>query len=140
VYFCASSFLPQVFRPGNMGKGYNAAIASNPYIVGSFACIGGGLFGLDISSMSGVLSNDAYKRTFGDPSPNVQGAIVSVMPAGSFAGALLVSYMADRIGRKKTVILSGIIWIIGSTLQCAAVVCTSPSFSHVYPEPSNRIV
>lgn len=26
------------------------------YIVGSFACIGGGLFGLDISSMSGVLS------------------------------------------------------------------------------------
>jgi MFS family permease len=62
------------------------------------------------------------------------------MPAGSFAGALLVSYMADRIGRKKTVILSGIIWIIGSTLQCAAIVCTSPSFSHVYPEPSNRIV
>jgi hypothetical protein len=26
------------------------------YVVGSFACIGGGLFGLDISSMSGVLS------------------------------------------------------------------------------------
>jgi hypothetical protein len=54
---------------------YNAAIASNPvrpsvqrcaisrqalisvqYVVGSFACIGGSLFGLDISSMSGVLS------------------------------------------------------------------------------------
>ncbi|KAH9993508.1 general substrate transporter [Russula compacta] len=104
-----------------MGKGYNAAIASNPYIVGSFACIGGGLFGLDISSMSGVLSNDAYKRTFGNPDPNVQGAIVSAMPAGSFCGALLVSYVADRIGRKNTVILSGVVWIIGSTLQCAAV-------------------
>jgi len=26
------------------------------YVVGSFACIGGGLFGLDISSMSGVLN------------------------------------------------------------------------------------
>lgn len=54
---------------------YNAAIASNPvrlsvqrrvifvqalisaqYVVGSFACLGGFLFGLDISSMSGVLS------------------------------------------------------------------------------------
>ena len=53
---------------------YSTRIASNPvrvfwlrptvlpsdhicqYIVGSFACIGGGLFGLDISSMSGVLS------------------------------------------------------------------------------------
>ncbi|TFY73292.1 hypothetical protein EWM64_g10720, partial [Hericium alpestre] len=48
-----------------MGKGYSAAIASNPYIVGSFACIGGGLFGLDISSMSGVLNNNAYMDYFG---------------------------------------------------------------------------
>jgi len=71
--------------------------------------------------MSGVLSNDAYKRTFNNPSPTVQGAIVSAMPAGSLCGALLVSYVADRIGRKKTVILSGIIWVVGSILQCAAV-------------------
>ncbi|KAI0821278.1 general substrate transporter [Irpex lacteus] len=104
-----------------MGKGYNAAIASNPYIVGSFACIGGGLFGLDISSMSGVLSNDAYKNTFGNPGSNAQGAIVAAMPAGSFAGALIVSWLADRIGRKKVIIASGWIWVIGSILQCAAV-------------------
>ncbi|TCD64631.1 hypothetical protein EIP91_003833 [Steccherinum ochraceum] len=98
-----------------------AAIASNPYIVGSFACIGGGLFGLDISSMSGVLNNDAYKTTFGNPGSNAQGAIVAAMPAGSFAGALLVSYLADRFGRKNTIILSGWIWVIGSILQCASV-------------------
>lgn len=45
---------------------YNARIAANPYIVGSFACIGGGLFGLDISSMSGVLNNPAYNSYFGN--------------------------------------------------------------------------
>ncbi|KAI0057218.1 general substrate transporter [Artomyces pyxidatus] len=104
-----------------MGKGYSARIAANPYIVGSFACIGGGLFGLDISSMSGVLSNDAYKNTFGNPSSNAQGAIVAAMPAGSFAGALLVAHLGDKLGRKKTIILSGLIWVIGSILQCAAV-------------------
>lgn len=104
-----------------MGKGYSARIASNPYIVGSFACIGGGLFGLDISSMSGVLSNDAYKNTFGNPGSNAQGAIVAAMPAGSLVGALIVSSLADRIGRKKVIILSGWIWVIGSILQCAAV-------------------
>ncbi|KAF9022790.1 general substrate transporter [Hymenopellis radicata] len=104
-----------------MGKGYNARIAANPYIVGSFACIGGGLFGLDISSMSGVLSNDAYKRTFSHPSSNAQGAIVASMPAGSLVGALMVTQLADRIGRKKTIILSGLIWVIGSILQCASV-------------------
>jgi len=104
-----------------MGKGYNAAIASNPYVVGSFACIGGGLFGLDISSMSGVLNNPAYQESFGKPGANAQGAIVAAMPAGSFFGALHVAWLADRLGRKYTVILSGWIWVIGSVLQCAAV-------------------
>lgn len=104
-----------------MGKGYSPRIASNPYIVGSFACIGGGLFGLDISSMSGVLNNPAYEDTFGHPTSNAQGAIVAAMPAGSFFGALLVSKLADRFGRKNIVILSGWIWVIGSILQCAAV-------------------
>ncbi|TFY81164.1 hypothetical protein EWM64_g2848 [Hericium alpestre] len=103
-----------------MGKGYSAAIASNPYIVGSFACIGGGLFGLDISSMSGVLNNNAYMNYFGRPGNNAQGGIVAAMPAGSFAGALLVTWLADVVGRKKTIIISGWIWVIGSILQCAA--------------------
>lgn len=47
------------------------------------------------------------------------------MPAGSFFGALAVTQLADRMGRKPTVILAGIIWVIGSILQCAAVVCSS---------------
>jgi len=101
-------------------KRYSARIASNPYLVGSFACIGGGLFGLDISSMSGVLSNDAYKRTFGHPGSNAQGAIVAAMPAGSFFGALLVTKLADVLGRRTTIMSSAWIWVIGSILQCAA--------------------
>lgn len=106
-----------------MGKftTYNAAIASNPYIVGSFACIGGGLFGLDISSMSGVLNNPAYLKTFNYPNPTAQGGIVAAMPAGSLLGSLAVTQLADRLGRKKTIMLSGLFWVIGSTLQCAAV-------------------
>lgn len=51
--------------------------------------------------------------------------MVAAMPAGSFVGALAVSQLADRIGRKRTIILSGLIWVIGSILQCAAVVSTA---------------
>ncbi|KIM75302.1 hypothetical protein PILCRDRAFT_827406 [Piloderma croceum F 1598] len=104
-----------------MGIGYNARIASNPYVVGGFACIGGGLFGLDISSMSGVLSNNHYKEVFDNPGPNVQGAIVAAIPAGSLVGSLMVTWLGDKIGRKRTIIIAGIIWVIGSTLQCAAI-------------------
>ncbi|KAL9710055.1 high affinity glucose transporter [Leucoagaricus gongylophorus] len=55
------------------------------------------------------------------PSSDAQGAIVASMPAGSFVGALLVTQLADRLGRKPTVILAGMIWVIGSILQCASV-------------------
>jgi sugar porter (SP) family MFS transporter len=104
-----------------MGKGYSARVVANPYIVGSFACIGGGLFGLDISSMAGVLSNPSYLRVFHNPGPNAQGAIVAAMPAGSLFGALAVTYLADRLGRRNTIIFGSIFWILGSILQAASV-------------------
>ena len=44
------------------------------------------------------------------------------MPAGSLIGALAVTQLADRMVRKKTIILAGLIWVIGSTLQCASIV------------------
>ncbi|KAG5339837.1 hypothetical protein C0989_003346 [Termitomyces sp. Mn162] len=47
--------------------------------------------------------------------------MVAAMPAGSLIGALLVTQLADRLGRKKTVILAGMIWVIGSILQCASI-------------------
>jgi MFS family permease len=50
---------------------------------------------------------------------------VAAMPAGSFFGALLATRLADsRLGRRNTVILAGMIWVVGSILQCAAVVRT----------------
>jgi MFS family permease len=51
------------------------------------------------------------------------------MPAGSLLGALAVTQLADRIGRKKTIILSGLIWVIGSTLQSASMVRFPPGSS-----------
>ena len=53
------------------------------------------------------------------------------MPAGSLFGALLVSSLADWIGRKKTIMVSGWIWVIGSILQCAAVVGVNFSVAHL---------
>ncbi len=63
------------------------------------------------------------------PGSDAQGAIVAAMPAGSLVGALMVTQLADRIGRKKTIILSGLIWVIGSILQCASVVRYPPFLS-----------
>lgn len=61
---------------------------------------GGGLFGFDISSMSGVLGTQAYKKFFDDPVSFAQGAITASMPAGSLVGSLGSSFLADRYSRK----------------------------------------
>ena len=58
------------------------------------------------------------------------------MPAGSLVGALAVTSLADRIGRKNTIILASIIWIIGGVLQCAAIV---RAFSYRYPAEWNLL-
>jgi hypothetical protein len=47
---------------------------------------GGGLFGFDISSMSGVLGTQAYIRYFDNPVSYRQGGITASMPAGSLVG------------------------------------------------------
>ena len=74
-------------------------------------------------SLTTSVCGKPYEKFFSEqvqPSANPQGAIVAAMPAGSFFGSLAVSELADKIGRKKTIILSGIIWVIGSILQAAA--------------------
>jgi MFS family permease len=94
---------------------------TNVYVIGLFATIGGLLFGCDISSMSGLVSNQTYMDYFGvADSPSKAGAVVAVMSAGSFVGALVAGVLSDRIGRKETILVAAICWIVGSTLMCAA--------------------
>lgn len=93
---------------------------SNIYAISAFAAIGGGLFGFDISSMAGVIGTMAYKKYFNNPLDERQGGITAAMPAGSLFGALLSGYLSDRLGRRIAIQIAAVIWIIGSSIQCAA--------------------
>ena len=75
---------------------------------------GGGLFGFDISSMSGVLGTQAYTNYFKVHGQYRQGGITCAMPAGSLVGALCSSFIADKFSRKTAIQISAVIWIIGS--------------------------
>ncbi|GAA6022343.1 hypothetical protein JCM10207_003293 [Rhodosporidiobolus poonsookiae] len=102
-------------------RSFFSALVSNPYIAGALPTIGGIMFGCDISSMSGQLSNPYYLDYFNHPNSDLQGGINAAMPAGSFGGALINSWLSDKIGRKKCIILSGWIWVLGCALQAGAV-------------------
>ncbi|KAF2431229.1 high affinity glucose transporter [Tothia fuscella] len=92
----------------------------NVYVICAFAALGGGLFGFDISSMSGVLGTNAYKQYFHNPVSSTQGGITASMPAGSFCGALLSSFIADRFSRKAAIQIAALIFMLGAALQCSA--------------------
>ncbi|KAI0015130.1 general substrate transporter [Xylariomycetidae sp. FL0641] len=105
----------------------------NIYVIAATAVIGGALFGFDISSMSAIITTRPYKCQFnqqGDdpvtgecrgPDANVQGGITAAMPGGSWLGALVSGFLSDRFGRKTSIQIGAIIWIIGSVIVCASV-------------------
>ncbi|KAL3474103.1 general substrate transporter [Aspergillus californicus] len=87
----------------------------------AFMTLGGGLFGFDISSMSGVLGTAAYNNYFQVGGGNYkQGGITCAMPFGSLVGALGSSFLADKYSRVTAIQLSSTLWIIGSIFQCAS--------------------
>ncbi|EEQ89910.2 sugar transporter [Blastomyces dermatitidis ER-3] len=107
-----------------------ASLAGNIYLISAVAVIGGGLFGFDISSMSAIIGTQNYLCYFDQAEPgetkckgpraDVQGGITASMAGGSWLGALVSGFLSDILGRKKSIMVGAIIWIIGSIITCAA--------------------
>ncbi|PNS19263.1 High-affinity glucose transporter [Sphaceloma murrayae] len=102
----------------------------NIYAIAGIAVIGGALFGFDISSMSALITTQAYRCYFNQqgfssegvclgPRPDVQGGIVASMAGGSWLGALVSGLISDFFGRKTTIQIGAVIWIIGSIITAA---------------------
>ncbi|KAL5337464.1 general substrate transporter [Aspergillus crustosus] len=93
---------------------------TNIYVLAAFGTIGGALFGFDVSSMSAWIGTDQYLEYFNHPNSDLQGGITASMSAGSFAGAIAAGFIADHLGRRWSLIIASVIWIIGSVIQCSA--------------------
>lgn len=78
------------------------------------------LFGFDISSMSAWIGSPQYLDYFGNPGSTEQGGITASMSAGSFVGALVAGWLADKLGRRYSLMVASVIWVVGAVLQCSA--------------------
>src|SRR5690242_7977033 len=83
--------------------------------ISAIAAVGGLLFGYDTGVISGALlyiKKDLHADQF------QQQAIVAVLLLGAMVGPLAAGYRADRISRKWTKVIPGIIYVVAA-LGCA---------------------
>lgn len=119
-----------------------APITMKAYLMCAFASFGGIFFGYDSGWVNSVLSTPYVIQTFtGIPPPDTSldpnsdlyqkqvkaftidaantSLIVSILSAGTFFGAIIAGDCADFFGRRLTVIIGCVLFLIGAILETA---------------------
>ncbi|KAF4619794.1 hypothetical protein D9613_005153 [Agrocybe pediades] len=119
----SSSFLEEVeaHRLSLRGAKLTAAIA---FVTGT----GFTLFGYDQGVMSSLLTAKQFEKTFPQVivdgehrnHATLQSLLVAIYEIGCLIGALSNLWIGDRLGRRRTIALGGIIMIVGAILQAAS--------------------
>ncbi|KAL1891433.1 high affinity glucose transporter [Sporothrix stenoceras] len=93
----------------------------NIYFITPIIIIGGLLQGFDISSMSAIASNKTWQKRFGNPNAATQGGITASISGGSFLGYFVNMLTIDRFGRRATLQIGSLDFIVGAILCAASV-------------------
>jgi len=101
--------------PASSGAAIQAKNKPIVYFVGFTAALAGLLFGLDIGVISGAeqFIQADFKISDADIS-----AIVSALLWGAVLGTFISGYFAKSLGRRKTILLSAVLFVLGS-IACA---------------------
>lgn len=106
-----------------------APITLKSVIICSFAAFGGILFGYDSGYINGILGMNKFHRDFGVQSNDAnafggyllsswqKSLVTAILSLGTFLGALIAGWAADKWGRRNTNIFGCVVYIIGVVLQ-----------------------
>ena len=111
-----------------------APVTTKAYLMCAFAAFGGIFFGYDSGYISGVQGMNYFITLYTGLQPPPAGVtdanftlpawqkslITSILSAGTFFGALIGGDVADWVGRRTTIILGCIVFIVGVILQTAS--------------------
>ncbi|KAI8963795.1 general substrate transporter [Daldinia sp. FL1419] len=89
------------------------------FLVGVFASMGSVLFGYDLGVIAGVVGSTSYAELFKSNAAQ-DGAVVSLFTGGAFFGAMFAGPAGDMLGRRLTIMLGALIFLLGGSIQTAA--------------------
>ncbi|KAK5713401.1 hypothetical protein LTR17_017582 [Elasticomyces elasticus] len=78
------------------------------------------LFGYEQGVFGGIIIGKDFLQYFNDPSPGLQGFVVSVYDLGCFAGALLTLFVGEKLGRKRMLLVFTVVMGLGIIGQTAS--------------------
>ncbi|KAH6655567.1 sugar transport protein [Truncatella angustata] len=90
------------------------------FLVGVFASMGSALYGYDLGVIAGVIGSEHFLVEFNKPTTAQTGAVVSLFTGGAFFGAMFAGISGDKLGRKMTIFLGALLFLVGGAVQTAA--------------------
>ncbi|KAH6683205.1 MFS sugar transporter-like protein [Halenospora varia] len=90
------------------------------FLVGVFASMGSILFGYDLGVIAEVIASETFTSFFNKPTSTETGIVVSFFTGGAFCGAGLAGPIGDKLGRRWTILIGCIIFLLGGALQTGA--------------------
>ncbi|ANB14974.1 Snf3p [Sugiyamaella lignohabitans] len=101
------------------------ALFTNRHVfsIAVFASLGGLIYGFNQGMFGQILNMASFSRTVNPNSisnPTSRGLLTSILELGAWVGSLANGYLADKLGRKLSVVLAVVIFIIGVIVQATA--------------------
>jgi len=95
---------------------------SRVFLIAVFASLGGLLYGYNQGVFSSVLGMYSFKTRMASAvnDPGTKGWLVAILELGAWFGVLCTGQLADRLGRKRTILLAVVVFVIGVIVQTAA--------------------
>ncbi|XXH03691.1 hypothetical protein Hte_010097 [Hypoxylon texense] len=89
------------------------------FLVGVFASVGSVLYGYDLGVIAGVVGSTSYDELFHATAAQ-NGAVVSLFTGGAFFGAMFAGPAGDALGRRLTILVGALLFLLGGAIQTAA--------------------
>lgn len=89
------------------------------FLVSVFASIGSILYGYDLGVIAEAIASENFIDLF-HPTAAQSGAVVSAFTGGAFVGAGLAGPVGDLLGRRWTILIGAVIFLLGGGLQTGA--------------------